>query len=313
MANSGSTSRRTVLLRGLLVFSLLTAIVVCVTLSYLKLKETEEQVGLQNYFSIRDSTLLGAKAITARKLQGADLWSTLMGNVMPNSEDWPLVKFDGYLPVSAKLATLTESTTYALMALIDPEQAPEFEEHIEQQYRIQSRPEEAGHSDFGFGIWKRSSNSTFEDGRVQDTTGITGWEAPRSGQIMVPLAMHNRPAASSLLLNLYSIENRGVHIDSMYDCVEAHDDFSDTPDCSVTTDILELVVRPGPAGLVFHPIFPANDPTNFVGFATTSLHWEEVSPLQYGAPFLFCPFNSISTTVVVFHCLGVDKCSTQLC
>ncbi|KAL3941588.1 MAG: hypothetical protein SGBAC_004090 [Bacillariaceae sp.] len=40
--------------------------------------------------------------------------------------------------------------------------------------------------------------------------------------------------------------------------------------------MLELVVKPGPAGLLFQPIFPKNDPNNFVGFATTSLHWDEV-------------------------------------
>lgn len=34
--------------------------------------------------------------------------------------------------------------------------------------------------------------------------------------------------------------------------------------------------KPGPAGLIFVPIFPAHDPDIFVGFATTSLHWDEV-------------------------------------
>lgn len=278
MVVNNSTSRRTVLLRGVLVLSLLTAIGVCVSLSYLKLKETEEQVGMQNYLSIRDSTLLGARAICERKLQGVDLWATLMANIMPNAaEDWPNVVFDGYLPVSAKLAALTQSTTYALMALLSPDQAPAFEAHIAEQYQAQGRPPEAGYSDFGFGVWKLSSNTTNEDGRVHDTTGVTDWDAPKSGELIVALAMHNQDAANSLLLNLYSIENRGVHIDSMFECVKAHNHSSSlAPQCTVTTDILQLVVRPGPAGLVFHPIFPANDPTQFVGFATTSLHWEEV-------------------------------------
>ena len=103
---------------------------------------------------------------------------------------------------------------------------------------------------------------------------------------MAPLLYHNVPGASSLLYNLYSQENRGLHIDSMIDCVEesinsindtmSDGDGDDSIACPVITDILELKIRPGPAGLLFQPIFPAHDPTNFVGFATTSIHWEEV-------------------------------------
>jgi signal transduction histidine kinase len=90
------------------------------------------------------------------------------------------------------------------------------------------------------------------------------------------LMMHNKPDASSLMYNLYSAENRGIHIDSMFACAKAHNDETVSPSCAVVTDMLQLQVRPGPAGLLFQPIYPANDPTNFVGFATTSLHWQEV-------------------------------------
>jgi signal transduction histidine kinase/ActR/RegA family two-component response regulator len=37
-----------------------------------------------------------------------------------------------------------------------------------------------------------------------------------------------------------------------------------------------LKVKPGPASLLFQPIFPKNDPNTFVGFATTSIHWADV-------------------------------------
>ena len=112
---------------------------------------------------------------------------------------------------------------------------------------------------------------------------------------MAPLIYHNVPDANSLLYNLYSQANRGIHIDSMIDCVEdtiatkinanATNNTTNTEDdittaiqiaCPVITDMLELKIRPGPAGLLFQPIFPAHDPTNFVGFATTSIHWQEV-------------------------------------
>jgi len=91
--------------------------------------------------------------------------------------------------------------------------------------------------------------------------------------------MHNQPAAGSLLYNVYSEANRGVHLDSMFACVDgnkASANKSAYPACAVITDILELKLRPGPAGLLFLPVFPANEPTEIVGFATTSIHWEEV-------------------------------------
>jgi len=63
----------------------------------------------------------------------------------------------------------------------------------------------------------------------------------------------------------------------MLDCVEAAQGSSAaSPKCAVMTDMLELKVRPGPAGLLFQPVFPANDPSAFVGFVTTSMHWQEV-------------------------------------
>ncbi|KAL3919566.1 MAG: hypothetical protein SGARI_007175, partial [Bacillariaceae sp.] len=92
---------------------------------------------------------------------------------------------------------------------------------------------------------------------------------------LVVLSLHNVPSSSSLLYNLYSEENRGIHVDSMNACADAHNDTESSPACAVFTDMLELKIRPGPAGLLFQPIFPANDPTEFVGFATTSMHWEE--------------------------------------
>ena len=92
---------------------------------------------------------------------------------------------------------------------------------------------------------------------------------------LVVLALHNVPGSKSLLYNLYSEEDRGIHVDSMNACASSHNDTESMPACAVFTDMLELKIRPGPAGLLFQPVFLANDPTTFVGFATTSMHWEE--------------------------------------
>lgn len=79
------------------------------------------------------------------------------------------------------------------------------------------------------------------------------------------------------MYNVYSEAERGIHIDSMMECVKNNKNNDPaTPSCAAITDMLELKVRPGPAGLLFQPIVPANDPNEFVGFATTAIHWQEV-------------------------------------
>jgi hypothetical protein len=82
------------------------------------------------------------------------------------------------------------------------------------------------------------------------------------------------------MYNVYSEEDRGIHIESMRECSKRHEEALQSPgleipNCYAVTDMLELKIRPGPAALIFNPIYPANDPTAFVGFATTSLHWQE--------------------------------------
>ena len=301
--NSSSSSdrtglSRTVLLRGLLFISLVAAMATCTAVSYNILKASEQEVGRLNYESIALSALNGAKATTKRKVQGSEVMATVMSQTFPEKASWPLVSMDGYMPIAESLAKLTSSLTQSMIVLLDPTQVSldEFESHTKQVYRDQGRPENAGVSDMGFGVWKPDPNTNMEgatceysDCRLHDTS--TGppeaWDGSRS--IITPLMMHNQPAANSLLYNLYSQENRGIYIDSMLDCVERAQEEEEedsinatttttvtSPHCAVITDILELKVKPGPAGLLFQPIFPANDPLTFVGFATTSIHWEEV-------------------------------------
>lgn len=276
VASQDAQKRRRTALRGVLILSLVAAIAICSTLAYTQLQSTEENVGIQTYQSIALSATSGAVAITKRKFQGSEVMATLMAELFPDASDWPFVSLDGYIPISQKVASLSSSGTQAFMVVVDPSEARAFENHTKEVYRLQGRPDTAGYSDFGYGIWKRDGNETkaYPDGRIPDMDGSNSWGGTRDK--MVILTMHNSPGASSLLLNLYALKSRGIHIESIFDCVDAHTDNTTSPSCPVVTDMLELVVKPGPAGLLFQPIFPKNDPSNFVGFATTSVHWEEV-------------------------------------
>jgi len=251
------------------------------------LKDAEQETARQTYESIANSALIGAQAITLRKFQGSEVIATLMSQIFPNEADWPLITMDGYIPIAESVARLADSTTQSLMVLLDPNNVTidEFEEHTKQVYLDQKRPLNAGDSEFGFGVWKPDPNSNsdnipceFDDCRLHDTsTEPPAWGGAR--RVLFPLMMHNQPDTASLMYNVYSQEDRGIHLDSMMDCVErAQKDANVTtsPKCAVVTDMLELKIRPGPAGLLFQPVYPARDPLSLVGLATTSIHWEEV-------------------------------------
>lgn len=276
--------------RAALLLSLVLAATMCSTLSFRLLRKSEREVGIQTYRSIADSALTNAKSATHRKLQGSVVMATVIGQMLPDAKDWPLISVPGYIPIASAVAESSGSNTQALMVFLSSEQATEYQEHIKQEYVEQGRPESAGFSKFGFGIWAPDAKDppAYEDGRVSDINGTNHWGGQHDG-LIASLTFHNSPGAKSLLYNVYSEADRGVHLDSMLECVNAtvsQANFSISSaseiQCSVITDMLELKVRPGPAGLLFNPIFPANDPTVAVGFATTSIHWQHV--LEFVVP-----------------------------
>jgi len=264
---------RTMMLRTLLIGCLLTAAAVCACLAYITLRNAEQETAIQTYNSVSISALENARSIIHRKFQASEITAALASWTNPNEEDWPYIFINGYMNITGKIAAVAQSTTQAMMVFIDPSEREAYEDHLQQVYQIEGRPNHTGVQDFGFGIWKPDTNNTYEDGRAPDITGENTWggEDPR----LTVLSLHNVPDSSSLLYNLYSEEDRGIHVDSMNACANENTDPNVSPSCAVFTDMLELKIRPGPAGLLFQPVFPANDPSKFVGFATTSLHWEE--------------------------------------
>jgi len=199
----GSALTRTVILRGLLTLSLLAAIATCTAVSYSILRTSEYELGRQTFSSIASSAVRNAQAITSRKLQGSEVMSVVMSHAIPDKEGWPLIHMDGYIPIADKVAKLSSSTTQSLVVMFDPDNVSmeTFEEHTQQVYQEQGRPEEAGVSEFGFGVWKPDpkgdaddKNNTCDyqtDCRLhQEGDKIHTWEAARD--IVTPLMMHNQ-------------------------------------------------------------------------------------------------------------------------
>jgi hypothetical protein len=137
-------------LRFLFVSSLIVAAAVCAAVTYTVISNLEKEVGKETYRSIASSALQGAHAITLRKAQGYEVMATVLLYVLLGASAW----VDGYIYIAGKVAKLSSSTSQALIIIVDPLQATEFENHTKQVYVEQEHPQGAGASDFGFGIWK---------------------------------------------------------------------------------------------------------------------------------------------------------------
>jgi hypothetical protein len=149
----------------------MTAAGVCSAVAFVTLRNAEREVGKQTYESIAASALTGARAITMRKVQGSEVMATLLSYTLPDADMWPLISVNGYIPIADKVASLSSSTTQSLMVFLDPNQTEVYEQHMQQEYIDQGRPETAGVSDFGFGIYRNDNDSPYEDGRVHDSSG----------------------------------------------------------------------------------------------------------------------------------------------
>lgn len=261
-------THNTFILRFLFVASLLGSAAICGFVSYRVVDNLERSVGLQTYESIAQSALQNAQSITVRKVQGGQVLASVMGHAFPSSEQWPFVALDGYIETASRIAALTQSLTMAVNVFVDPDQIEEFNAHAEETYRQQGYPETAGYDEeAGFGVWKRDKDRN----RVLDTTGETPYN--HTHDFLVPIFLHNNPNAGSILFNVHSTLFLGQALDSMLDCAAQKNELDD--DCVVVSDFFELIVAPGPAALLYVPVYARGD-QKIVAVAASSINWAEV-------------------------------------
>lgn len=267
---------RTKVFRAAFVLSMLGAALCCGLVAYFVIKGLETKVGTETFSSIAKSAAEGARAITERKVQGGNIMSTVLAYTFPNASAWPLVALPGYSQIAAQIVKQSDSTSQGILMLLEADQIPQFEAHAAQVYRDQDYAETAGwkndtNGNTFFGIYKKDVDGAIH----RDTDGITSWGSPNDG-MLVPILQHKNTGTRSLLYNVHSEEFRGVAIDSILACAEKAMENNTSPNCGVVTDFIELIRRPGPAALLYQPIFPVNDPFTPVGLVGTSMNWVEV-------------------------------------
>ena len=274
---------RTFFLRSVLFACLVSAAAICAVVSYSRIRSLEGDIGKHTYTSLAVLALEGAQSNLLRRIQGAAVMSQIMSFGFPNADIWPFVNLDGYTEINHDLGEMSASTEHGLLTMVKPgQQAKEFEDFALQMYEQKNFPNYTGTSDFGFGIWKPSPNSTHEDGRIHDTDAKTSWDSKY--EVMTPIVHVAHKQSSFLLYNPHSVEFFGTALESIMTCsdnaakTKTGDDEATVPmpPCTVITDIFEMVHREGPAGIMYTPIYPKNDPNTLVGMIATTIFWEDV-------------------------------------
>jgi signal transduction histidine kinase len=190
-----------------------------------------------------------------------------------------MVGLNGYVETAGNIANISGGTSIALIVLVDPEEATEFERHAKQHYINQGYPTTAGETDDGFGIRRKDENAS--SGYSIDHEG-NHTEYGSNNTILTPVLDHSTWGSTMLM---YNVHVSSTAVDSIINCSNQlqirHDErkiqegkFS-PPQCSIITGFKmnsenELV------GLIYTPIYPRHDPTTLVGIIGLSVTFNDV-------------------------------------
>lgn len=131
-------------------------------------------MAIESFNSIATGASLAAQDMSRQKLYGTNTVATILSKRFPSGTDWPMIELPGYVDISSSIAALTGSDGQATAVVVSPDQIADFEAHAKDVFERDGRPETAGYSDFGFGVWKPdkvNDPKLFDDGRIHDTTG----------------------------------------------------------------------------------------------------------------------------------------------
>lgn len=114
----------------------------------------------------------------------------ILSFAFPNADMWPFVALDGYYHIAGGVADLASSGPIGMSVFVEPgDEAAAFEVHAQQHFINQGYPEDAGLSDFGFGIWQRDPMSSYQDGRIPSRSGnSTSYDS--NVTVLAPLMDH---------------------------------------------------------------------------------------------------------------------------
>jgi hypothetical protein len=249
------------------------------------LTDSEAKLAEEHFESIADRALDAAHAILLRKREGAITLASIASYQFPDAATWPLVNINGFEAIAANVIRTSNGRSMGLCPLVTSDKLSEFEEFAYSQVIEPKFPNGTGVSSFGKGVFTLDPSVNTTDNRYHATDAA--FTAP---------FLFNSLGGALLMGNVHSGPIFGPIIDDIIACAnERHaSEGVFSLECSVLSDMLipygeTAAVKTGPAAVIMHPIYPANDNTavsnmNKLPISGTSL----VSAHLMMLPFVFC-------------------------
>lgn len=253
--------------------------------AYALLSSSQTATAAVRFDSITARALATASLVVEEKKKATDALALVVGTAHPNASEWPFVHVVGYQEIASSLKIVTQgSLSFCPIVQSGGDEQAAFEDFAYDMYETTlGYPNGTGMSAFGRGIFSYGTgpddNQTWPDGRFQS---VDGWTYHRQDpdDILVPFLQSDFGPHDSLMLNVFFEHNRAKAILDVVKCAAerattvAVAPSSSPPEeyygmmmeCGTLTDLMwsetaAMGVDPGPAGLMFSPIFPRNDNT----------------------------------------------------
>ena len=246
------------------------------------LSDSETELAEAQFESIADRALTEAAGITSRKRHAILTMASMVSEMHADADDWPFVFVKNFERITNNLLRTTSGDKMAFTPLVKPEELEDWEEFAYDFFYNKHEPPFPNTTavfPFGRGVWGvrpdlQPPHNIFHD------VGNTTYASPH--QVLTPTLQTEEGGSPVLMYNFHSDPIRGKPIDDLIDCstrrrtVDAKEG-----DCGVVSDMVVSNVPEakdrGPGGVMFQPIYPANDPNaTLVGIIVSPLVWEDI-------------------------------------
>jgi hypothetical protein len=237
-------------------------------LAYHLMSESEAHLAEERFYNTAERALRIAQVTMEEKKLTTDSLAHVAAAANPNAEAWPNVYIEGYEEIATSLRLVTEGQGISFCTIVQPggEEQASFEEFsYDLFYNIRNLPNHTGVSEFGRGVYAYdySEAPAYEDLRRPETSGWTYYQSPYD--ILVPFIQSDLGFHTALMLNVHFEKERGNTIDRVLDCSKERAESGDYRECGSITNLMwspsNHDVDPGPASIMFVPIYPKFDNT----------------------------------------------------
>ena len=279
---------------------------------YYLLSNSERQLAETQFQGIATKALQTTQANVRRMYQGKVSMASVIANMHPNVEDWPMVTIDGFEEMANNILKSSTGRAMGFSPLVTPEQVPAFEEFIINYYYNEREPPFAPNSTkTSIYQMESASESIFNNTANNNNNGASEtMNGPADGSprtLLTPLTQTSRGWHPQLLWDLHSIPVSGHLIDNVLLCTDRRQELylqyeqelkaknqtaSSTTapgntnqrnpaldiECSSVSDFQDfnLPGLSGPGAILTTPVYTRKNKTQPIGFLSSTISWARI-------------------------------------